>query len=352
MSIAHVLQPHAGVDFPGAVVVVERAGEVAGRAAVGHAQTHGGPRRPMTAETIFDVASLTKVCATAPVLMHLVAEGALDLEARVGSLIEEFSGPGKNEVRVRDLLTHRAGLWEWWPLYAEAGDPVAAAAQLPLRYAPGAGRHYSDIGVVIAGTIAERVTGSRIDDLARNLVFEPLGMKSSAFAPSAPAERFAATSTADRYERSMLATGDPYPTGRSPEDFNRWRDYTLVGEVEDGNAHHAFAGVAPHAGLFTTADDVVRLGRAVLDGFAGRSSWLPADAIRTFLEGSLLFWSDRRADFGLGHGGYGHSGFTGAQLFFDPETDLVVVMLTNRTHRTALPYPSILPAWTAVLAAT
>jgi len=357
-----------GSSFPGAVVVVERRGEIAYRHASGFAQTHteAGPLpepRAVDAATVFDVASLTKVCAAAPIFMQLVATGTLDLDARVGTLLPAFAGAGKDVVTVRDLLTHRAGLWEWWPLYCDAStraEAIEVAARLDLRYAPRAERHYSDIGLILAGAIAEKLTGSRIDELAGSSVFGPLRMRDSRYVPPhAARERIAATSTADRYERHMLATGDPYPTGRDPDDFDSWRSHTLVGEVEDGNAHHAFGGVAAHAGLFSTADDVVRLGRALLESVAGTRAWLAPEVARMFLAdpdddgepSALVFWSDRRADLGLGHGGFGHSGFTGTQVFIEPATDLVVVMLTNRTHHAAptFPYPSVVPVWTEVL---
>ncbi|MGH2698251.1 MAG: serine hydrolase domain-containing protein [Actinomycetota bacterium] len=350
---------------PGAVVLVARHGTVALHRAYGQAQTHrdGEPLevpRPMRPDTVFDVASVTKIAVTTPALMRLVADELVELDAPVSALLPVFSGEGKAGVLVRDLLSHRAGLWEWWPLYLEASgreEAIAAAAELPLRYRVGEARRYSDLSMILAGAIIEAVTGERLDAYARRTIFEPLGMRATGFLPSPELRlRCAATSTGNSYEQHMLATGDPYPTGRRATDFHRWRTHTLVGEAKDGNAHYALRGVGGHAGLFSTASDLARLGQMLLDHGAYRGAQvLPEEVVRECTSPGvddrqgLGFWTNRRAEVGLGRGGFGHGGFTGAQLFAEPETDLVVVLLTNRTH-CPLPYPSIEPLWRDVLA--
>jgi serine-type D-Ala-D-Ala carboxypeptidase len=351
---------------PGAVVLVEHRGETLVHRAQGHAQTHfdGAERRaarPVFRDTVFDLASLTKVVVTTTALMRLVAEGRVALDQRVAEFLPGFGARDKAAVRLRDLLTHRAGLWEWWPLYAEASNrdaALGAAAELPLRYPVGESRHYSDLSLILAGAVVEAVTDERLDSYVRREIVEPLGLDDTGFLPEpALRARCAATSLGDAYEQRMLATGDPYPTGKRPTDFQGWRTHTFVGEVSDGNAHHAFGGVAGHAGLFSSARDLARFGRMLCErGATSDGRILPAWVVDEFSSPQvddnqgLGFWTNRWAEVGLGRGGFGHGGFTGTQLLVDPSLDLVVVLLTNRTHR-SLPFPDITPLWRALLAA-
>jgi serine-type D-Ala-D-Ala carboxypeptidase len=316
---------------PGAVVLVLRDEAAVEEVAVGWAERpgDGAPGRPMTPETIFDLGSITKVAVTTATVMSLVDRGLLDLDAPVCSWIEGFAGSEKERVTFRDLLSHRAGLWEWWPVYFRAREPSAAidvVASLELRYPVGSGRHYSDLGFILLGEVVQRVTGEGLAEVARRLVHEPLGLRDTRFLPPPPLRpRIAATSLGDAYEREMVATGVPYPVGLDPDEFGGWRERTLVGEVNDGNAHHAFDGIAGHAGLFSTARDLGALGQAL----AGASIWRPA-TIELFTREcgdpgqGLGFW--RR------EGGFGHSGFPGTELLVVPGDGLVVVLLTNRLH--------------------
>jgi CubicO group peptidase (beta-lactamase class C family) len=328
---------------PGAVVLLLRDGVAAEEVAVGWAErpADGTQGRPMTPETIFDLGSITKVAVTTATLMALVDRGLLDLDAPLSSWIDGFAGSGKERVTLRDLLSHRAGLWEWWPVYFGARDPSAAielVASLELRYPVGSGRHYSDLGFMLLGEVVQRVAGEGLADVARRLVHEPLGLHDSRFLPPpALRPRIAATSLGDAYEREMVATGVPYPVGLDPNAFGGWRERTLVGVVNDGNAHHAFCGVAGHAGLFSTARDLGALGQAL----AGASIWRP-ETIELFTRESgdpgqgLGFW--RR------EGGFGHSGFPGTDLLVVPDEGLVVVLLTNRLHAPG-PARPLEPEW-------
>ncbi|MGH2821347.1 MAG: serine hydrolase domain-containing protein, partial [Actinomycetota bacterium] len=342
-----------------AAVVVERGRRVL-EVAVGRAQAHdrGTPLAEppaATVDTIYDVASLTKVCATTAAVMCLVGDGALDVDTPVGAFVPEFIGGAKDGILLRHLLTHRAGLWEWWPLYAGTAGPREAlhrAAGLPLRYPVDASRHYSDLGMVLAGEIVERVAGEPLDAFAARRVFAPLGMIDTGFLPDPGLEgRIAATSTGNPHEVHMLATGEPYPTGVSPDAFTGWRHHTLVGEVNDGNAHYAFEGSAGHAGLFSTARDVAAFGQELLG--SDPVIFDPAVVERFTRDDvepgqGLGFWTDRLGDAGLGRGGFGHSGFTGCELLVDRSRELVAVLLTNRLH-VGYPHPVIRPAWRDLL---
>ena len=342
----------AGGRPPGALLAVRRDGALVFERAYGVAQRPeaGVPERPLRTDTIFDLGSITKVVVTTAAVMSLVQAGALDLEAPVSSWLDGFAGPDKRRVTLVHLLTHRAGLWEWWPVYFRARDRAAAiefVCALDLRYPVGAGRHYSDLGFMLLGEIVRRATGEELDAVARRLVLDPLGMRDTGFLP-APAlrPRIAATSRGDRHERAMVATGDPYPVREDPAQFRGWREHTLVGEVNDGNAHHAFGGIAGHAGLFSTARDLAAFGQAFLAGGAG--VWDAATVQRFTRDHTdpgqgLGFWTRRHAGLGFGHGG-----FPGTELLVLPERGLVVVLLTNRLHARGQASPIDAP-WRDVL---
>lgn len=313
----------------------------------------------MEVSTLFDVASLTKVCATTMAAMILVSDGQLDVDEPVCAWVPEFAAPGKDAITLRHLLSHRAGLWEWWPLYIGTSTPREALLKLvglPLRYPVDASRHYSDLGMILAGEVVARVAGEALNVFATRRIFEPLSMSDTCFIPPEELrDRIAATSTGNPQERHMLATGDPYPTGELAGDFDAWRTHTLVGECNDGNAHYAFNGVAGHAGVFSTATDLATLGQALLRALEGDDALIdPAVLCRFLSDGDsgqgLGFWTDRLGELGVGTGGFGHSGFTGCELLVDDRRDLVVTLVTNRLHH-PWPYPDIRPAWRELLEA-
>ncbi len=264
---------------------------------------------------VFDVGSVTKVVATAVLCMQL------DLDAPVSHW---FPGvPGS----VRDLLEHRAGLWEWWPLYLSgATDPqssLAVLTELPCRYPVGSGRHYSDLGFMLLGAIVESEYGERLDVVADREVFAPVGMTGSGFRSSAAC---VPTSLGDRIERRMVETGTPYPVTppTSPAAF-AWRRHRLVGDANDGNCWHGFGGVAGHAGLFTTVPDLIRFGQALLASMRGSGPWPRA---------AEFCAPGRDPGQGLGfrvaRGRVEHPGFPGARFAVLPHLDRVVVLLCNR----------------------
>jgi CubicO group peptidase (beta-lactamase class C family) len=244
---------------------------------------------------------------------------------------------------VRALLLHRAGLWEWWPLYADAsdgpavlGDPAAAvarAAALPPRYSPGSGRHYSDLGFQLLGALVAAAHGSDLRAAVASLVTGPLGLSSTAYGPLDAAADVAVTSCGDAWERRMIATGEPYPVpvrGGFPA-----RTHWLRGEVNDGNAHHAFGGAAGHAGIFATAADTARLGAVMLGEHA---AW-PAPVVAEFSAAGpdaeqALGWRRWEVD---GVTVLGHPGFTGTEVAVAPSRGAAWALLTNRLHPTSTP---------------
>jgi serine-type D-Ala-D-Ala carboxypeptidase len=288
---------------------------------------------------------------------HLAVVGPIaDLIPHVTAAARD---PRLGKVTVAELLTHRGGLAAWEPLYlhaAEASGALARIAALPLRSAPGRERRYSDLSMMLVAEVLSTVAGRPLDRLFADLVATPLGLASASYGPVRG--DVAATSQGNPFERRMIATGDPHPVQGDPDGFEGWRHHTLVGEVNDGNAHHVFGGVAGHAGLFATAGDVAVVGQALLTGMSGGDGpWCGASTVRRFLDRPepLGAWGNRLAAItrrdGSGDtwaGGFGHGGFTGGQLVVDVSRELVVVLLTNRQHP-GEPYPSIEPLWHEVL---
>ena len=304
-------------ETPGAVVLVEYEDRVALRRAYGSRALEPA-REPATPDTVYDIASLTKSVATAPSVMILVEEGKVRLGDPVVRYIPEFGSGGgdRAKVTVEQLLTHRAGFPPDDPLDLYTGTPDEIFARkyaLPLQSSPGESFIYSDVGYEVLGELVRRVSGQRLDEFAAERIFRPLGMIHTTFLPLAhgiPASRIAPTERRD---------------GRM-----------LRGEVHDPRAS-ALGGVAGHAGVFSTADDLARFCRMLLAG--GRQggarvlSPLGVEALtrpRFYGDGDVralgfdmaTAYSRNRGDlFPLGS--FGHTGFTGTSLWIDPALSLI-----------------------------
>lgn len=318
---------------PGAVVAVSvgRRRYVYGTGRLGE----GIDTRP-DGRTIYDLASVTKVVGLTTATMFAVDEGLLDLDAPVSRYVPAFTGPGKVAVTVRHLLSHASGLPAWRPLYQQAtgrNEAMRLAAETPLDTVPGARTVYSDLGIIILTAAIEGLYGTRIDSLLTARLFGPLMMRSTGYLP--PTEWW------DRIA----------PTERDP-----WRGRILRGEVHDENAA-SLGGVAGHAGLFASAEDLLVFGEWMLDGLAlepgcgvnmcPRARLLPPPhSARVFAHRAGLVPGSSRAlgwdtpsprgsagQF-LSPSSIGHTGFTGTSIWIDPTRDLVIVLLTNRVHPT------------------
>lgn len=295
---------------------------------------------PMTLGTVHDLASITKVLGTTTALIRLVTIGAVRLHDRVVDYLPEFRGGAKDTVTVRQLLTHRGGLWEWQPLYLGGRDREAAlrhAQRLPLRYPPDTERHYSDLGFILLGRIVEVASGMDLATAVRTLVTEPLGMTATGYAPVGDDVAHSALNAG--VEQRMVATGEPYPVLDADPGFDGWRQRPIVGEVNDGNAFHALAGVSGHAGLFSTLDDLLCYASALARYFEHLDLWDPS-VVEAFLhegpdpEQALGF---RRYPFtvdGRTVTMYGHPGFVGCVVGFAPEAELALAVCSNRLVRT------------------
>ncbi len=335
---------------PGVVLSVMMDGEHIYSQAMGHAQLFSyGPDRlaqpePMTTAHRFDLASLTKVFATTMGVMLLVDADKLVLDQSLRHYLPDFSGPAKDSITVRHLLTHTAGLHPWKPTYYHASDPSEAyqyIRELGLAYPVGRERHYSDLGFMLLGHLIEVVSGQPLPHFLHDHLYEVLDLRHTSYVPTSAGPPFAATSHGNPFERRMVADDDfGYRCDEDPLSFDGWRRYTLVGEVNDGNAFHAFQGVAGHAGLFSTADELQVLLQVLLQaGTYGDHTIFDPGTIDTFLTpdrfGQGLGWlmsADLLPIDDLPAGAFGHTGFTGTFALAVPSKKLSIVLLTNRQN--------------------
>jgi uncharacterized protein YbbC (DUF1343 family)/CubicO group peptidase (beta-lactamase class C family) len=328
--LQNAIAANDGAQIPGAVVVIGHHGRVFYRKAFGWRSLEP-EREPMTVDTVFDVASLTKCLVTATAVMQLVESGRLSLNDPVARWLPGFAANGKQEITVRQLLTHFSGLREDLDLFS---PPQWAAKQTAYELAnrekpvatPGARFRYSDIDFIVLGELVEKLSGLALDQYAAEHIFQPLAMTRTRYLP--PSSWIAAI---------------------APTEYDHGR--MLRGVVHDPSAR-AMGGVAGHAGVFSTADDLARFAQAMLD----RKFVVSAAAIEklttpqqpataTVLRG--LGWdiespfSSNRGEL-LPVGGFGHTGFTGTSMWIDPVTDTYIILLTNAVHpRAKAPSPAI-----------
>ncbi|MEX2284707.1 MAG: serine hydrolase [Gemmatimonadota bacterium] len=344
-------------EIPGAVLLIAHDGRVVHERAYGYAQLYdyGMKRLPappaMSTGTVFDLASVTKVIATTMAIMMLVDRRQVELDAPVYRYLPEFRGPQLDSITVRQLLAHSAGLQQWQPIYYNARNAAESHAHirsLRLGWGVGSGRHYSDLGFMLLGYIVERVGRKPLDVYVRDEFYNPLGLRSTGFRPLDRGHRdFAATSHGNPYERKMVYdTAFGYDYDGDPGSWNGWREYTLRGEVNDGNAWYAHNGVAGHAGLFSTARELNTLLRLLLQrGTLGGRRFLSAAVIDTFTAkrwfANGLGWA---VPANAPEGSFNHTGFTGTYVLGVPAACTSAVLLINRQNvgvNAAGNYPSV-----------
>lgn len=314
-------------DCPGAVVLVLHKDEVALRKAYGLRAVEPA-KLPMTADTIFDMASLTKPMATGTSIMLLIEQGKLKPEDKVAKHWPAFAANGKDDVTIAHLLLHTSGLTADNAVadYADGREKaLERITALKLEAPPGTRFKYSDVGFIVLGELVEKVGGLPVDQFAKKHVFDPLKMTDTVFLPN------------DALKKRIA------PTGK--------RDGKIIlGEVHDPRSFR-LGGVAGHAGLFSSADDTARYCRMLLNG--GELDGvriLKPETVKLFTEPhevpstgkSKQFRSygwDVDTDFSGQRGtifpkgqGYGHSGFTGTSVWIDPKSRTAVIVLTNRVH--------------------
>ena len=388
---ALVNQAIAAKKLPGAVVLINHDGKTVFEQAYGVRKYAGepgldgkpSPAEPMTVDTIFDMASLTKCLATATAVLQLVEAGKLDVDAPAVKYLPEFGVNGKEKVTVRELLTHYSGLppdvdlKDAWGLAAtDKAEGIRRAMNAKLESEPGTKFVYSDINFITLGAIVEKVSGETLDDYASGHIFKPLKMSHTRYLSMTkacgPAGPWAENPPPPAYPCAISGWGrwdwihqtaptqhDDQGTKETNPDF----DHLLRGTVHDPTTRR-MGGVAGHAGVFSTAGDIAIFAQALLDRLAGRPSDFPLkqatlkpmtqpEQPSTALGGATIFAADGKATTGVAArgfgwdinsaysrprgevfpiGSFGHTGFTGTSLWMDPGSDTFVVILANSVH--------------------
>lgn len=310
--------------YPGAVVVIGRRDTILYARGYGHLTWSPKSAVPRADSTLWDLASITKVLGTASTVLRLVDRGAVDLDAPVARYLPGFDGGAKDSVTVRMLLDHTSGLRSYLPLFRLTRNRAAATETVlnePLSRAPGDSPVYSDLNAILLGFLVERVTGLSLDSAVQREVLGPLGLRQTRYRPPPAWRRRAA------------------PTSVGPRDIRQ-------GVVNDLNASR-LGGVAGHAGLFSTGKDVARFAQAWLKmGDVTGGQWVRRETMLRFLERGprsgtrALGWDTPGVDDGgpsifgslVSGAAYGHTGWTGTEVWIDPVNDLFLVFLTNRSY--------------------
>ena len=343
---------------PGGVIAIRKDKQVLYRKAFGFVERKTYDNKPvsnpaaMTTDHLFDIASLTKVVATTTSVMLLVDRGLLKIDDPAGKYIAAFDADDKKKITIRHLLNHTAGLITWYPLYYRASNKKEVyrlIGELPLAYPVGEARHYSDLGFILLGEIIEKISGMPLERFVQENIFNPLKMDHTTYNPLSK-EKFtmiAPTSHGNPYEKRMVydtALGFVYKE-IDPQGWNGWRNHTLRGEVNDGNAWYAMNGVSGHAGLFSTVDDLQKLVNMLLDsGMVNGKLFVSQKTIQLFLTPDEfkngLGWMMDNGDSFLWNapvGSFGHTGFTGTSIVVIPSMKLSLILLINRQNMGLLP---------------
>ncbi|AIM16198.1 beta-lactamase [Bacillus sp. X1(2014)] len=318
--------------FPGAVAFVARGGKIVKHSAYGHSAIYADGQftkldQPlsMKKDTIFDLASISKIF-TSVAVMQLYEQGLFQLDDPVAKYIPEFAVNGKEKVTIRQLLTHTSGFTSWIPLYTMGNsrdERLQLVFQQPLKNKPGTAYEYSDLNMITLGAFIERLSGKRLDEFVKEHITKPLGMKDTMYNPPASLKnRIAATEYQAVPNRGLV-----------------W------GEVHDENAW-SLDGVAGHAGVFSTAEDLAKLAHIFINnGKYGGKSILKPETVKLLLENQNLAFpgNDHGLGWELGQGWYmdalsegtesfGHTGYTGTSIVVSPHNKTVAILLTNRVH--------------------
>jgi len=343
--------------FPGAVLLVMKDGKVVKHTAYGYKLKYENGIElsnpiAMTEDTLFDLASNTKIYATTLAIIKLVDEGRIHLTDPVEKYLPLFKDKEtdpikmKKYVTIEHLLNHSSGLPANFKFY----DPKSAKdfysldrektiqylMEIPLEYEPGTKDVYSDIGFMILGVIIEEVTGQSLDQYVEEKIYAPLGLKRTVFCPLKKGFK----------KEEIAATELNGNTRDFNIDFPNIRTYTLQGEVHDEKAYYSMGEVAGHAGLFSTAKELGILSQMILNGGKFGDYYLAdEETIRTFMEPSAVTsfrtlgwnrasWEGQENKFGeyAGPDTIGHTGWTGTFTHIDPEKNIIVILLTNKKH--------------------
>ena len=346
--------------FPGAQVFISQHGETLVSKGFGYHTYHKS--KEVSTETIFDLASITKVVSATPIVMKLVENEELSLEQPINDFFPGFYKFGKDTIKIRHLLIHESGLSAYHRYFLESkykgrGDILDNIINRRLTYKPGTEYKYSDLGMILLGTILERIGGNNLHALGKSWFFTPLGMNNTFYNPPAnqwknipPTERTVIPigTSNDSFRRKIANISTKLFGPMKSLSYDIFPRKTAHGYVHDENAN-LLGGVSAHAGLFSNAEDLGKYGQMLLnDGMVGDKKIIDKDLLSLFTkrqstvdEANRGYGWDRPDRDGSSSAGdyfsdktFGHLGYTGTSFWIDPEQELVVVLLTNRVYPT------------------
>ncbi|WP_210365797.1 serine hydrolase domain-containing protein [Bacillus sp. REN3] len=319
--------------MPGAVAFVARRGHIVKHEAYGYAYRYSDDKPTeatdpvrMQGDTIFDLASISKIFTTTAAMI-LYEQGKFGLDDRVAEHIPEFAANGKEEVTIRQLMTHTSGLAAWIPLYTKGTsreDRIGLVLNQPLSNQPGSKYTYSDLNMITLGVLIERLSGKRQDEFVKEFITDPLNMKDTMYNPP------------ETLKNRIAAT-----------EYQPWTSRDIVwGEVHDENAW-SLGGVAGHAGVFSTAEDLAKLAHMYLnDGRYGNVQLLRPETVRMLVKNQIPEFpgNDHGLGWELAQGWFmdalsegstlGHTGYTGTSIVVNRNNGTIAILLTNRVHPT------------------
>jgi CubicO group peptidase (beta-lactamase class C family) len=333
-------------DFPSAVYLAAEKGEIVLHDAVGFAVVEPEKIKARV-DTIYDLASLTKVLITGLLCAKLIEKGEINFENKIAKYFAEFDTDEKRDVAIGNLLTHTSGFPSWKPFYLFADSKfqiprIIAAA--PLLNRLNSKVVYSDFNFLLLGFLLEKIYGESLDNIARNEIFAPLQLQNTFFNPPPEMrEKIAASEEGNEFEKQTVK--ETFSEIRVPK--SAFRNYQIRGEVHDGNCYF-MGGVSGHAGLFSNAFEIFKIAQEFLPSTTTLLKPETCALFRTnFTEGlnearsaafQLAETVDSSAGEALSKDSFGHLGFTGTSLWIDPQSERIFILLTNRTHNRQPPF--------------
>lgn len=375
-SISTFLQERIDAgDFPSAVYLIAEKGEIVLHEALGHAVVKPELIAART-DTIYDLASLTKVLVTGLLLSKSVGRRKVDIDQIIEHYVPELREFGVRlehdglDVLISELLTHHSGYQSWKPFYLLLDPQISHTLnevlffignRLAIQLEPQV--IYSDLNFIMLAGLIEKLYGKRLDQAAKDEIFEPLGLMRTSYNPSKDLrQRIAASERGNGFEKNTCieqgylpredknAVTAIFPSDLSGSPQSVFRTKTIWGEVHDGNAYF-MGGVAGHAGLFSTAEEVFKIAQQFLPNYTSLLKPETCELFRTnFTAGmnehrsfafQLASTPDSTAGTKMSPESFGHLGFTGTSLWIDPVKERVFILLTNRTHNHPLPFVNI-----------
>lgn len=334
-------------DFPSAVYLVAEKGEIVFQDALGLAVVE--PEKiEARIDTIYDLASLTKVLVTGLLSAKLIESGEINLSDKISKYFEEFDTEEKREITIQNLLFHNSGFVNWKPFYLITDSKLQipdVIASEPLANPVNSTVVYSDLNFILLGFLLEKIYEKPLNEIAAEKIFEPLQLRNTFYNPPRSCREELAASEFGNYHEKNTCIDLGYDVSN-----HDWRDYQIWGEVHDGNCWF-MGGISGHAGLFSTAEETFKIAQQFL---AEETTLLKPETCRLFRTNftpglnearsaafQLAETPESTASLALSKDSFGHLGFTGTSLWIEPERERIFILLTNRTHAHALPFVNI-----------